>query len=385
MAKDITIQEGGIDRHMSGVAKLKTALDGGGTCYWVPEDQTTLKTKNVTKNGTYSASSDDAYGYSKVTVNVRGGDGSVNSDGTPHNGSNGYSPGGAGSGVVGYGADGNEHIMGVDQNGNLVDTKMPSRISIVTDPSKTLYNDGEGIDISGIVVKAYYEDGNPYDAQGYSNGTIPFNELSFEPTAAAFDGSGGGTYTDSKITVGDAQLNGPITIAQVPKYILPDYALANQIGTVNGSPAYARVPANFSAACTDSDTVFATSETPDGTFYSRKDGVSGAIQKHTYTYKSKTVTYYVWSNLVIPVNKSALQESNTINMFAWFLVYGPDGDGHGAATCLFVVTVNWTRPGGDVLSDTFFVTVQTGSGGGGSEGGWNDIGGGSSGSGGGSF
>lgn len=48
----------------------------------VPSSSPTLITKNITSNGTYSASSDNADGYSQVTVNVSGGGGgSENEDG----------------------------------------------------------------------------------------------------------------------------------------------------------------------------------------------------------------------------------------------------------------------------------------------------------------
>ena len=74
MPKNIVIAEGTTGKTFTGVKKIKTQLQGGGTCNWVPEDEagdyTRLKTKNITKNGEYEASDDDASGYSKVKVNV---------------------------------------------------------------------------------------------------------------------------------------------------------------------------------------------------------------------------------------------------------------------------------------------------------------------------
>lgn len=74
MPKNIVISEGTTGRNFSGVKKLKTELQGGGTCNWIPEDEagdyTNLKTKNITENGEYTASDDNATGYSKVKVNV---------------------------------------------------------------------------------------------------------------------------------------------------------------------------------------------------------------------------------------------------------------------------------------------------------------------------
>lgn len=75
MPKNIVIAEGGQGRTLTGVKKLTTKLQGGGTCRWVPEDEAgdfvKLKTKNITKNGEYSAQLDDCTGYSSVKVNIR--------------------------------------------------------------------------------------------------------------------------------------------------------------------------------------------------------------------------------------------------------------------------------------------------------------------------
>lgn len=75
MPKNIVIAEGGQGRTLTGVKKLTTKLQGGGTCRWVPEDEAgefvRLKTKNITKNGEYSAQLDDCTGYSSVKVNIR--------------------------------------------------------------------------------------------------------------------------------------------------------------------------------------------------------------------------------------------------------------------------------------------------------------------------
>ena len=82
MSKNIIIQEGGTPKQMT-VSKIKVNNVGSGTSLWVPEDSTTLVTKSISKNGTYEASLDNAYGYSEVTVNVAGGKGS-GAGGTGH-------------------------------------------------------------------------------------------------------------------------------------------------------------------------------------------------------------------------------------------------------------------------------------------------------------
>lgn len=74
MSKNITIAEGTQAKNFNTVHKLRTNLIGGGTQYWVPEDEAgdyaNLSEKSITSNGTYKASDDDKDGFSKVTVNV---------------------------------------------------------------------------------------------------------------------------------------------------------------------------------------------------------------------------------------------------------------------------------------------------------------------------
>ena len=187
MSKNITIQEGGVARTMSNVEKLQTALVGGGSCYWVPEDERQVTTKHITQNGTYQASSDGVYGYSQVTVNVSGGNGSADSGGRPSGGD--ILPGGIGSAVVGTDPDtGNEEVVGVDEDGNLVTTPIPSYIEVTRLPDKTEYQVGETINPTGIIVHAYYADGTDY-------GTVLNSELVYPVQVAPEPGgAGGGDY-----------------------------------------------------------------------------------------------------------------------------------------------------------------------------------------------
>ena len=138
--------------------KLKTNLVGGGTCLWVPEDETMLGTKYISENGTYKASDDGYYGYSEVSV--------------------------SGIGTV-TGKDpetGEEVQVGVDpETGDIVETVLATEIRITTPPTKTSYVDGETIDYSGIVVHAYSSTGNDL-------GAVPFEELVFPVSTAKADG-----------------------------------------------------------------------------------------------------------------------------------------------------------------------------------------------------
>ena len=168
MSKNIIIQEGGIGKQMT-VDKLRTDLVGGGNCLWVPEDTAQLGTKYITEDGTYRASADGLYGYSEVTVS---GIGTVT----------GKDPDGSGD----------DAEATVDPGtGEIVITKLPSSIRVVTPPTTIRYVDGATIDFAGMVVKAYLKSGGLWTDASHPNGIIPINELTLPVTTAHFDESGG--------------------------------------------------------------------------------------------------------------------------------------------------------------------------------------------------
>lgn len=79
MSKNITIAEGNQAKNFYNASFLKTNLIGGGTQYWVPEDEAgkyaNVDEITITENGTYSARDEDLDGFSSVRVNVAGGGG----------------------------------------------------------------------------------------------------------------------------------------------------------------------------------------------------------------------------------------------------------------------------------------------------------------------
>lgn len=152
MSKNIVIQEGGVGRQFS-ADKLKTNLVGGGSCLWVPEDTTQLGTKYIEENGTFKASDDGYYGYSEVTVS------------------------GVGT-AVGKDSDGDSAYASTDpETGAITIKKLPSSIRITTPPTKLSYTDGEMIDYSGMVVKAYLASGELWTDASHRDGIIPISEL----------------------------------------------------------------------------------------------------------------------------------------------------------------------------------------------------------------
>ena len=195
MSVNVSIKEGG-EGKVGTVDQLETPKQGGGTEIWYPKSAVQLGTKSVTQNGTYTAASDGKYGFSQFTVNVRGGNGSADSHGKPNTSSGAPEPGGAGSAVIGTDpTTGNDAVVGVDSNGNLVTTPVPSGIKIVTLPTKTSYVYQEAMDYTGIVVSAIKKDGTTFTDARYTNGHIPMSELIF-PVDKAPAASGRG-YTIS--------------------------------------------------------------------------------------------------------------------------------------------------------------------------------------------
>ena len=215
MSKNISIAEGGTSRQFTN-DKLKINLVGGGTEYYVPESSVQLGTKSVTANGTYTAASDGKYGFSQFSVNVRGAAGSADSSGKPTT-SGGTAPGGVGSAVVGTDPEtGNDVAVGVDEDGNLVQTPVPSGIEIVTLPTKTSYTAGETMDYSGLVVKMVNRDGTTFTDANHPNGHLSLLELVFpvtvapagdnEDTSASYSGSL--QYPDNNPIIIQTGLNG---------------------------------------------------------------------------------------------------------------------------------------------------------------------------------
>lgn len=182
MAKNVMITEDGSSKTIADAARIRTALDGGGTCDWIPKDDVPLQEltvtedgvynpeegyygfsqvtaegvgnvvegelveKTVTKNGTYNIIDENGspYGYSKIVVNV---------DTSSDSGDGGS--GGGGSPVVGKDEDGNDNMVEEDEDGNIVMTALPTEIKVIIPPTKLEYNRYEEIDYSGISVYAY--------------------------------------------------------------------------------------------------------------------------------------------------------------------------------------------------------------------------------------
>lgn len=355
MSKNITIQEGGIGKQFT-ADKLRTNLVGGGTCLWVPEDEVRLTQKHITENGTYLAEDDEYYGYSKVTVNVPGGNGSADSDGKP---TGDTSPGGSGSAVIGTDpTTGNDAIVGVDEDGNLVTTLIPSEIRITTPPNQTEYIDGENISLSGAVVMAYKKDGTVWTNEEYPTGSIPLNELTLEPNKADISQASGNAEATSDLDT--SPLTQPIML-----YGQVRHGGYGSAGDLIFLPTNGAVMACWQNNSRGMKGIFASlSPGVLGYYVASKSGETRQYNapddsNHSYTYNGKTVYFvrYSWSWYI---NESDgpfepeipnMGDPDTKNV-AWTIV-------HGSVTpaSLQEILVKWDQPSNGRMLETAFSIV----------------------------
>ena len=67
MSKNVLIAEGRRGRRFGAVKKLRTNLQGGGNCLWVPEEEVELEPLYAYENGVYRP---DKYGFDSASINV---------------------------------------------------------------------------------------------------------------------------------------------------------------------------------------------------------------------------------------------------------------------------------------------------------------------------
>lgn len=340
MSKNIAIKEGGTAKQLT-VDKLKTNLVGGGTCLWVPEDDVVLGTKDIDSNGTFKASDDGFYGYSQVTVSQVG---SV-------------------TGVIQPGtqmptADGNEYLVTTDPNGDIGFQKIPSSIKVTTPPTKIEYYDGDSIDYSGMVV-------TKYDKNNQSMGTIPFGELILPETTADIE----------KCDREGVEVNGPvyngITYTGSVIGTMLSSGDETEVGNLlsNGNPVYMQPSSSdvrFTLVYRDNSWFLIGAYTEEFSYHIRTSGHGTWVDSNrVMTHDGKTVYYSdrvfrVWTTDKTITNGTIPQttvDELYYGPIAWIMLYGDD-NGSIKETGGQTIPVQWMRPGGTTLSDSFNITVN---------------------------
>lgn len=317
MSKNITIQEGGVGKQLT-VDKLETALTGGGSCKWVPEDNVRLTTKSIAKNGTYKASSDGYYGYSQVTVS------------------------GVGT-ASGKGADGEQHMVTTDpETGELVDTVLADHIVIDTPPTFTgPYANNAYIGTEGMVVKAYKADGTLWTDEDHPDGVIPLSEITISPVVTTFDPS-----TAGKISV-ETDLPGVGEVATYLECSRFTYEAHDGYFCMGGHSG-TQYDVRF---ISDTNTAYYVDTWTGGTPTNRY-----ASYPRTVSSGGNTYTYYYASNNVLDGDGTPVLEftTNEGNLALALFFGGGTMVPEGGQT----VTVIWPRGDGADLMATFSITVE---------------------------
>jgi len=326
MSKNIIIQEGGNGKQFT-ASKLNTALVGGGSCNWVPEDETQLVSLSVSENGTYTASSEGHYGYSQVTVNVAGGAGGA--------------PGGAGSSIIGTDTDGDTVVSTVEDDGTITTEKQVDRIRIGVMPTKTVYVDGEAIDVTGMTVMGLTTTGTYLKF-------IPLSEITISPTAADISQVTSTTYTKEGINAVAIDVT-TYQPNQYGSYVYPDPVVTGR------------------------STGYITEDVPTRIFFTRYNDGTFDLFACVPIGGSFKVVYFTpgYGQSVNP----GMQYTPEANHFGWaFNFYdssffesipesttNPNGVDFSNPTAVGgtqTITVSWTRPSdGAVLTTTFDITV----------------------------
>lgn len=144
---NVMIACGGRQRVFSGV-KMLCAKDTDDMNYIVaPSPVLRTKSLSVSHPGVYDVSSEtDADVYTPVYVSV---------------------------------SDSERDAAGFNPENPTWQDNLPDEIRVTTPPTKTEYNEGEEIDYTGMVVKAY-KNGSVWSNENYPEGVIPFEELELE-------------------------------------------------------------------------------------------------------------------------------------------------------------------------------------------------------------
>lgn len=147
----IAIPEGG-QGHGFAVGKIKTALQGGGSCFWVPRSAVTARRLTARENRVYLPEENDLFGFSEVVANVNT-----------------------------YCRNGNR----ICYPGSLRIAELPASIEIVHPPlwvqQGIPYRPGDPVDTTGLVVRALMEDGTEWPESPIGHGIVPINEVIIIP------------------------------------------------------------------------------------------------------------------------------------------------------------------------------------------------------------
>ena len=355
MSDNLIIREDGVGRLIRGVDALEIKLQNGGTSRWVrfnPKDQ-----KSVNANGEYHATDDGVDGYRTITVNVP----TRTKSQEPGRDQEIFNPD-TGTGYY------------TDDEGLLHEEFVPDEIRIMHVPDKTSYQDGEAIDLDGIVVQAY-KNGSVWQNKKYINGYIPAHELSIEPSIAEFDDSQ--KESDLGVTVSSNGL--PITsICTYTRYGNFDHSSPPRTRTYNKNISEDRVVGGKAFATYTKEV-----DRYNGTIVDTYHSIGGwtAWDKYlqprgdfSFTHNDKTVAYsgpydlgmdnvvvlndehniFISASCSYSAPQNGYRGDLEIDKMAWTAVFGETKESSSSD-----IAVSWPRPVDNLtLTASFPITVE---------------------------
>lgn len=325
------VKEGGAVYNFS--AKLiSVGKQGGGTCEFVPGSEVALGTKSVTQSGTYRAKNDGYYGYSQVTVS--GVDVEIITDG-----------------------DGDTAAR-ITDGGETKEIKLPSSIVVEQPPYITQYTDGQTIDFTGMIVKAYLQSGGLWTDDEHPDGVIPLSELTLPVTVADYDSATGKKAT-SDLIPDPFEFDKKCIMAWERTWhgAVQDYLYVYTMDDGAVCSWFINQYSSHGVRASDSPDALMTETEypPDGSSSSSTSGLN-----LSYTHNGKTVYYGAWTHgwgLTDWDAKSMSPDGSAASgyddgIIAWTMIYGDITDGGQ------IIPVQWARPyDSEILSASFVITV----------------------------
>jgi hypothetical protein len=256
---------------------------------------------------------------------------------------------------------GNDIVVGVDEDVNLVNTPLPSSIVLVTNPTKMSYNDGESISMTGAVIVAKNADGTTWTSADYPNGIVGGSP---DPAAAVYDPSGdtpAGYSSDisdeekAQYSSYAASVNFPIKSSGYAEWT----SRYNHYKFTPDSGCYIFTTSITSSGCTayicskNSSTVHvvANGSEEDWPVYSDASfgGKSFKLQRLIQASGQPDFVY----------NGPPATSGNT-SFIAYCILFGTTSETQAGSSQ--TITLNWARPGdGKVLSTTMEIEVSAAS------------------------
>lgn len=349
MGKNIIVQTDGVSHTYNGVEEIHTQDKDGNRTTWVPLDGTNLGVKTITQSGTYKASDDGYYAYSKVIVDAK-------------------------AKAVGKKEDGKTYAIASNDQGETVEILLPDYIKIETNPAKMSYNEGESINLAGSLVRAYCDDGSIWQDVDHLNGIIPVSELHPAPqkasTTVSIVSSGSVEYTSDLVSEPIYRLwglvvqwvdsSGSVILTKTRTFTFLGNAIGVKVININST---SDIRMFFTGVCEIETTTKSENTINGNVSVSTETEIVNADEiGNVYTHDGKdikTSLLSVKSDWLLSYNGYIYNQGLTQFPAAEYLWTLEHGTPIQTTPATQRITVLWSRPEDNMaLSDTFNVSVN---------------------------